>query len=58
MKRKQFESVEDQIEQEVVCACLSSGWDESIAEDCGTSVHDELFSVYTQTRQWHGYTSE
>ena len=44
-----FESVEDQIEQDVVCAFLSTGWDgedESMAEECSTCVHDELFSLY------------
>ena len=51
LKENEFESVEDQIEQNVVCAFLSSGWDaqdESTAEECSTCVHDELFSFYTR----------
>ena len=50
--------MENQVEQDVVCAFLSSGWDvedESIAEECSIRVHDELCSLYTrQHAKRHG----
>ena len=51
LKENECESVEDQIEEHVVCAFMSSCWDvkpESVAEECSTCVHDELFSLYTR----------
>ena len=50
LKEDEFVSVEDQIERDVACAFLSSGWDvedEAVAEECSTCVHDELFSFCT-----------
>ena len=49
-KEHEFELVEDQIERDVFCAFLSSGWDvedESIAEERNICVHDELFPFNT-----------